>query len=569
MAQEEYDRIANEVDTYEVGARTRSAAQLAWFLSKAWRLDPDQVEDSICDGPGDKGIDGLILDRETSEIVVLQSYHADSPTNTQGSAKLQQFRGVADYFSSPDAIDTLLASGPNDELKKLLSRLRVRELLDESAGWTVRLVYVTNAEPDASATGYLTANAPNEPPLELWDQARLAAVARRTEIPGFVEEEIRLTLSASFERDLGDGRLLVAGLAAGPELAALPGIEDFSVFGLNVRLSLGRTRINRELQNSVKNAQEHHLFPAFHNGLTLLTHRLDYNGDGPVTLEGVSVVNGCQSLMSLFESRTALTDQLEILVKIIQLGDDPELAGEITYRSNNQNPVNYRDQRSTDAVQRDLQAGVTAAYPDQLFYKIRQGEQTPPHVPVLDNVRAAQLLRAVYNGEPHRAVRAVSLFDSEYHDVFTVHVDAHRLYLLYLLDQAIEAKRGGLRADLASSFASVRYTVARIVREVVELSPLGARLFTDPQPWLSGDLPEVQAELERFTQDVVDSLNFHVEEEETEASERGETYDPKVAFKSERGVRALSQRAVKDAERAARRDESRGETYLFAVEPTG
>ena len=77
-----------------------------------------------CDGPGDKGIDGLILDRETSEIVVLQSYHADTPTNTQGSAKLQQFHGVADYFTSPDAVDTLLASGPNDELKKLLGRLR-------------------------------------------------------------------------------------------------------------------------------------------------------------------------------------------------------------------------------------------------------------------------------------------------------------------------------------------------------------------------------------------------------------------------------------------------------------
>ena len=188
------------------------------------------------------------------------------------------------------------------------------------------------------------------------------------------------------------------------------------------------------------NAQEHHLFPAFHNGLTLLTHQLDYDGDGQVSLEGVSVVNGCQSLMSLYESRDSLTDELEILVKIIQLGDDPELAGEITYRSNNQNPVNYRDQRSTDAIQRDLQAGVTAEYPAKLFYKIRQGEPTPQDVPVLDNVRAAQLLRAVYNGEPHRQWRAVALFDSEYHDVFTVHVDAHRLYLLHLLDQAIEAK---------------------------------------------------------------------------------------------------------------------------------
>src|SRR5690606_1746099 len=103
--------------------------------------------------------------------------------------------------------------------------------------------------------------------------------------------------------------------------------------------------------------------PAYHNGITILTDELEADEDG-LHLKGVTVVNGCQSLLALYGNRGSLTPDLSLLVKAVQLSDSTTLADTITYRSNNQNAVNIRDQRANDAIQRDLQEQVKDDYGD-------------------------------------------------------------------------------------------------------------------------------------------------------------------------------------------------------------
>jgi hypothetical protein len=95
----------------------------------------------------------------------------------------------------------------------------------------------------------------------------------------------------------------VFALVPANELVRLPGIGDLTLFALNVRLGLGRTRINKELARTVREEQTaHRMFPAYHNGLTLLTERLDVDDEG-LHLDGVSVVNGCQSLLAMYANQ--------------------------------------------------------------------------------------------------------------------------------------------------------------------------------------------------------------------------------------------------------------------------
>jgi len=61
-------------------------------------------------------------------------------------------------------------------------------------------------------------------------------------------------------------RLVLAAVPA-RDLVRIPGISDFRVFAQNVRLGLGRTRVNREIDKSVKTKSEHADFLSFHNGL--------------------------------------------------------------------------------------------------------------------------------------------------------------------------------------------------------------------------------------------------------------------------------------------------------------
>jgi hypothetical protein len=551
-------RIEEETKPFATGARTASAALLAWFLTTVWRLEPDDVEDSICDGGGDKGIDALAVDEDLREITLFQSKHRQKADAKQGDADLKNLVGAAAFFATTKAVDQLMRSGPNPELLRLLTRKEVRERVAEGAHAT-RLVFVTNGTLDPSGRDYVSALGGQQPSFEVWDQSKLSAVAERTRRPELLPDQVTLRAVAEpTGKTLEPGVEMAVALVGAEQLINLPGISDLSLFDRNVRLSLGRTRINRELAETVRRPSEHKLFPAYHNGLTILTHRLRVSGDR-LHLDGITVVNGCQSLLALYRNKDHISSDLNVLVKVVQVGAHNDLTDKITYRTNNQNPVDIRDQRSTDSIQRDLQTQVREKYGTSMAFGIREGE-TFGATPVLDNQLAAQLITAVYLREPWNAVRKVRLFDEDYRRIFSRSVDAHRLFLLYRLSLAIDSVRNKLSAELRSSFSSVRLTLAHLISQTLDESELGQTLQEHPQRWLPAQSRAVDKALKRMATEVVDSVNYFVD---AERQEKGEAFDPKTVFKSQQGVRKVEREVRRDSRRHAERDPS----YLFKVKP--
>jgi hypothetical protein len=559
--QQKFDLLEGEIHRFHVGNRTVSTAMLAWFLETVWRMEPEEVSDAICDGGGDKGIDALQVDVDLKEITVFQAKHRLTPNATQGDLDLRSFMGVSTYFGEENGIDALLDSAPNLELRQLIERLDVRNKLAQG-NHTVRLAYVTNAPLDDAGRDYVGSTTGNTPSLDVWDRDRLVGVAERTRSLAVQDVVVTLPIASELIYEALDGHAKIAvALIPATDLVRLPGIDDLSIFELNVRLALGRTRINRELTATIRKPSEHAVFPAYHNGLTLLTRKVQRQG-GEIILEGVSVVNGCQSLVALYDSRNSLTPDLRVLVKIVELGDSLDLVDDITYRTNNQNPVNTRDLRSTDPTQRDLQSQVREFYGTELEYRIRSGE--PSSAPAaLDNTTAAQLAMAVYLEEPWAAVRKVRLFDQEYHRIFNRSLDGHKLYLLHHLNALAYEKKSGLRDDLEASFASVRFTFLYLLAKLARMFDEGAALFDSPQKWLPAKLDEVMESLGHLSDDVIESLNFYVESKEEEASESGTLFDPKVVFKSKSGVQPLERDVLSQARRTVRRDA----TFGFHVPP--
>ena len=399
-------------------------------------------------------------------------------------------------------------------------------------------------------------------PFEVWDQARLVAVARRTRRPDLLPDVVQLdAVSPPTVIIHGNKAQLAIGIVPAKQLVTLPGLGDLSLFARNVRLSEGRTRINRELGQTIDEPAEHELFMAYHNGLTILTHGLTVTGNR-LRLDGITVVNGCQSLLTLAEHQAKITDGLRLLVKVVEVGPQTDLADKITYRSNNQNPVDIRDQRSTDAVQRDLQAQVAQNYGDRLFFTIREGERsTAPET--LDNKTAAQFLMAVYLREPWNAVRKVRLFDTDYRRIFDHTVNAHKLFLLKLLVVIVDERRDELDAQLRASFASIRFTLAFLLSQVLRKSDRGSLLLAYPERWLPDQIDEVKSALTPLAQQIVRSVNHYVTSETQDAVERGKDFDPKVAFKSRTAVGNLEHQVISIAERLAMEVPS----YWFDVEP--
>ncbi len=58
----EYPAILDLVRMSLVPGRTESHAFLVWFLQHYFRLDEIEAQDTVCDGPDDKGVDGIYLE---------------------------------------------------------------------------------------------------------------------------------------------------------------------------------------------------------------------------------------------------------------------------------------------------------------------------------------------------------------------------------------------------------------------------------------------------------------------------------------------------------------------------
>ncbi len=550
-----YTLVASEIALHLVGNRTNSTALLAWFLEAVWRLDPDVASDAICDGGGDKGIDALHVDDDSKEIVVFQTKHRNTPSVTQGDNDLKAFIGTSVYFDDEAGVRSLLDSRPNEEVRNLIERLSVQDKV-ASGDYSIRLVFITNGVLDASGASYVSTRQSQAPALDVWDRERLAGIAARTAVLRVGEVPVTLTAtSAPIIADLDSNVRMAVALVSAPDLVRLPGIDDLSVFELNVRLGLGRTRINKQLADTVRDKTEHKLFVTYHNGMTLLTRRFEAAGN-ELNLTGVSVVNGCQSLLALYGNRAHLTPDLQILVRVVELGTQGDLVDRITYRTNNQNAVSIRDQRSTDRVQRGLQAELRDEYGTELSLAIRSGEQLEGEV--IENSFLAQLVMATYVGEPWNAVRKVRLFDEDYYRIFRKDLTAHRIVLLHEIDKALLRHRDRLMPALNAAYSSVRFTLTFLVSRLLSITDEGKVFLESPGPLLKADRSAVALALDDLAVEAIDSTNHFITSKEDEARQASRSFDPKVAFKSRASVTQIERDAVSFADRSIRRDPGYG-----------
>ena len=67
-----YPAILNLFGRHNVKGGTESRAFLAWFLENYYRLDETEIYDSVCDGPNDKGFDGVYVNEQLRQIDMLQ-----------------------------------------------------------------------------------------------------------------------------------------------------------------------------------------------------------------------------------------------------------------------------------------------------------------------------------------------------------------------------------------------------------------------------------------------------------------------------------------------------------------
>ena len=528
------------------GGRTESHSFLVWFLMHFMRLEDTEAQDAVCDGPDDKGVDGIYVDSNLETIYVIQCKLVHNERRTLGDTQLKEFVGTLSQFASPDDIAALQTSTSNLELSNLLQSEMISAKVSE--GYNVKGIFVINIGGDANATEFLS----GRDDLQLFDKNEL----ERRYIP--VGPTAATGAPVAFdvfgydcsEYKIENVKVLFAPLKA-RELITLEGIENRELFAWNVRGSLGRTKVNRDIGKSIDDPSEHKNFLLFHNGLTVLCEEVNHKDD-KITIEKYSVVNGCQSLTSLFDHSASLTDELRVMTRLIELPPEHELADKVTNRSNNQNPINARDLQSNSVVQRRLQTEVSQHYSDTVFYRIKRGEPEQASE-VIENDEAGRLLLAFDLRQPWVCHQSYKILDELHAEIFArPEVNSHRVVAMVDLFAGVISASTAIENRLIGTYRLTRYFLMYLLREALETDAEGLRFCKDPSSFLlaQNGREKLRGSIEPVLSDLVIDFNAELRERE----EAGTPFDYKREFKSAKSVRELSRVIIPQYQKAVQRD---------------
>ena len=549
-----YVRMRQEVSGYSIAGRQDTAAFLTWFLVNYYRIEPQDAVDSVCDHTNDKGIDGIWVDEENEVVYIFQSKFSPRDTQRQGDNDIRNFVGARQWFENENTVQELLNSTASHELKSLV----------ESAGIINRThfncvsVFVTNKHFNRHAKEYIrvTSN------LESYDSRALFH-----EYTYFADEEITtppidlyLSNTSRIIYELPDGTPARVCAIRGKELIKLEGIQDKTLFYQDVRYGVGKTRVNKSIKATILDDSEHSNFFLYHNGITIVCGTLEEPANNIIRISNYTVINGCQSMLSLYENRDHLSNSLYIPTKIINLNVTSPLVRDITYYANNQNSISLSDLHSNDSVQKSLQRQFEELFGGDVLYKRKKGEDEEGYDLVIEKDFAAQLIEAVYNAKPHNTHLKQKLFGEEYTNIFSRETNAERIYLANMLYKIVEQHSNLLDNEQIRTYGLSIFFFAYALSEILRKDALGEQILENPRDYVTTHRDTLLNTLTRLWGLITPDINVDIEDY---TAEHAGIFDYKNVFKNSNFVDHMNRRIKADYERLLRRNAGDSFTSIF------
>lgn len=550
----DYTNLIQLVQPYKVPGREEASAFLSWFLVNIYRLEIIEVQNIVCDGRGDKGIDGIYVNENEECIDIFQAKTVQNPGKTLGDTQLKEFVGSLEQLQTAEGLDSIISTTGNTQLKNLLNEYKHIFI---SSKYTVRGIFITNAEKDSNAESFLQATSLTTK-LEVWDKSLIAQMYVPSEkaIPATSEIAFDVFGYDYAEYNVGNTARVVIARVAATDLVRMDGIENQQLFDLNLRKNLEKTKVNKDIAKSISNPSEHSNFLLYHNGITIICEILDTSETDKIKLQAYSVVNGCQTVSSLYKNRNQVTQDLRILTRIIRVNaDQAGLVSRITYNSNNQNGIQARDFRSNTQTQVRLQQEIEHSYPEY-FYEIKRGDE-PGQRTVIENTLAGQILLAFDLKRPSSVQRYSKIFDDMHQEIFSrPEVTGGRIIALFELYKEIERNLSQIRPELFAGYQITKFFLLYLISDVLSEDEVGKAFCKKPEDFYK--TPNQKTYLLECMQiiltDLIIDLNAEFEDE------GGENFDFKAAFKAPNSLRNLSNRVVSSHKKLI----ARGRTESFS-----
>lgn len=333
---------------------------VAWYLRNIHGLNTVEAKDCITDGANDKQIDAVYINNQDSTIYIIQGKFM--------SGEYIDAEPVREVLSSWILVQDLnrLQDAANLKLKVKINEISAA--LDDDYEICFELITTAKltdqAQMDADAfskklsdSEEMNANfvvVDNEMLKFKYDEAL-------NKTNNYINFTFQLESGKYLELELNGTRAVLAAIPL-KDCVNIPGIKDGRLFRKNVRQSLGNSnKVNKGIAKTIKKEPGDFFF--YHNGITAICSKIDIQ-NGQATVKDLNIVNGCQSLSTIFNCGEAAKKSYGyVLFKFYEMANS-EKADKITNSTNSQSAVKARDLRSNDKIVLSIKKNYEQTYPN-------------------------------------------------------------------------------------------------------------------------------------------------------------------------------------------------------------
>lgn len=415
-----YEKIKNDIaqEYYVKNYHNDGQRFVAWYLRNIHNLDTFEAKACITDGAGDKQIDAVYIDDQSSTIYIIQGkfYKGDtvdaeplrevtsSWIQIKNLAKLQEAANeklqakISEIATALEddyevCFELITTSGLTDSAKSDLAAFQAE--LAESETLSATLVLVDNEMLQARYDEALNRNRP------------------------YINYEFSIEQGKYMEMHIGATRAVIAAIPL-KECIKIPGIKDGTLFRKNVRQSLGTgNKVNKGIARTLRNNPEEFFF--LHNGITAICSSIKIV-NGTMNVKELNVVNGCQSLSTIFNCSESVRNvsDANIMFRFYEISN-AERADEISTCTNSQSAVKARDLRSNDKYILTMKKAYEQHFTDGYFIT-KRGENADPvkynTVHIVDLTSLGKQLIAWHSQRPTISYSESRIFDKYFEQLF-------------------------------------------------------------------------------------------------------------------------------------------------------
>ena len=437
--------------------KKKSAAFVLLCMSTTLDMDLEEAAELLTDGGQDAGVDGLhIGEVEDGEFRV---------TIFQGKYKVKDLSGIANFPENgvQKAINTVqVLFDPSRRValnRKIAPKIEeIRSLVRDAYIPSVRVVLCNNGAAWTEESQHWL----NEAEKDYGDKVSFThfnhdSIVNILQRSKSVDAQLALHGKAIVE-DMNFLRVLV-GKVPVHEIQRLFNQHGDKLLERNIRRYLGMhaNRVNLAIHETLTDPGRSDKFYFYNNGITVVCDKFDYNAfqkeDYQVQIKNMQIINGGQTCRTIQETlNEALVfppESAYVMIRIYQLAEsDKDFVRDITYATNSQNPVDLRDLRSNDEMQKQLEMGMG----DLGYSYKRQREEGGSGSSVITSTIVAESVLAIWRSKPHHAkFRRKEHFGKLYQEIFH-NLNAAQALLAVLIFRIVENQRKRPTQDTRADF---------------------------------------------------------------------------------------------------------------------